>query len=284
MTNDSPICVARSFLFVPGDRPERFDKALSSGADAVVLDVEDAVGLDKKADARDAISRYSARPRSSGPAVLVRINSTATSLGRDDLEWLKRTAGIDGLLVPKAESGVALAAVARDLPALALVAIVESARGLLNVREVAHAAGVVRLAFGHLDFMADTGIRPGADESELSAARLAIVLASRDAALPAPIDGVTVEIQDDGRLATDVARSIRAGFQGKLCIHPRQITGVHQAFAPSAEELAWARRVIAADQASEGGAVQVDGRMVDAPVVLRARKTLELHRRFNAAG
>jgi citrate lyase subunit beta/citryl-CoA lyase len=301
------IAQARSFLFVPGNRPERFEKALASGADAVVLDLEDAVGPDQKAAAREAIATFAAtrhdgrtaehdghdgdrahRGHSSLPStcpagLLVRINASTTDLGRADLDWLARTPGIAGILAPKAESACAIETIATRLPSLAIVPIIESARGCWQVREVAQAPGVVRLAFGHLDFIADTGLRPGDDERELDPARFAIAMASREADLPPPIDGVTVEIQEEALLARDVARSLRFGFLGKLCIHPRQIDGVHRGFAPDADEVDWARRVVAADQASAGGAVRLDGRMIDAPVVLRARKTLDLYARRRGA-
>jgi citrate lyase subunit beta/citryl-CoA lyase len=279
------IAQARSFLFVPGNRPERFKKAIESGADAVVLDLEDAVGPDQKTAARDAIAAFVARraaavEHGAGAAVLVRINASSTDLGRADLDWLARTPGVDGILVPKAEAAAAIEDIAARLPALAIVPIIESARGYWQVRDVAHAPGVARLAFGHLDFIADTGIRLGDDERELDSARFAISLASREADLPPPVDGVTVEIQEEALLARDVARSLRFGFLGKLCIHPRQIAGVHRGFAPNDDEVDWALRVVEADQASAGGAVQLDGRMIDAPVVLRARKTLDVHARI----
>lgn len=301
------IAQARSFLFVPGNRPERFEKALASGADAVVLDLEDAVGPDQKVAAREAIAAFAAtrhedrtaeqdghdgnrahRGHSSLPStcpagLLVRINASTTDLGRADLDWLARTPGIVGILAPKAESACAIETIANRLPSLAIVPIIESARGYWQVRDVAQAPGVVRLAFGHLDFIADTGLRPGDDERELDPARFAIAMASREADLPPPIDGVTVEIQEEALLARDVARSLRFGFLGKLCIHPRQIDGVHRGFAPDADEVDWARRVVAADLASAGGAVRLDGRMIDAPVVLRARRTLDLYARLRGA-
>jgi citrate lyase subunit beta/citryl-CoA lyase len=282
-TNQSAIAQARSFLFVPGDRPERFDKAMTSGADAVVLDLEDAVGVDQKVAAREAIGAYVARVRpAGGPALLVRVNVPSSDPGMADMEWLARISGVDGLLLPKAESANGIGEVAHRLHRLPVMPIVETARGYWNVREIARAANVARLAFGHLDFMADTGIRSAGDEHELSPVRFAICLASRDAGLPPPIDGVTAEIHDNVRLVADVARSLRFGFRAKLCIHPRQIAHVHVGFAPTDAEVAWAERVVAADEAATGAALQLDGRMVDAPVVLHARQIVDMRRRLLA--
>jgi citrate lyase subunit beta/citryl-CoA lyase len=140
--------------------------------------------------------------------------------------------------------------------------------------EIAHAPGVLRLVVGHIDFMADTGIRCSDDERELDALRFAVAMQTRANRLAPAIDGVTLAIGDTLRLQTDVQRALNFGFGGKLCIHPRQVPVVHAAMAPSEAELDRARRVVAADEASGGAAVQLDGRMVDLPVVLQARRTL----------
>jgi citrate lyase subunit beta/citryl-CoA lyase len=141
-----------------------------------------------------------------------------------------------------------------------------------------HGAGpqVLRLAFGNLDFQADIGLACDADEAELVPVRLALLLASRRANLPVPIDGVTPDWRDAQRLAADTARARRGGFGAKLCIHPDQVAPVHAALGPSADELAWARRVVDAIRASGGGVVSLDGRMVDAPVVRLAERLLAL--------
>jgi citrate lyase subunit beta/citryl-CoA lyase len=137
---------------------------------------------------------------------------------------------------------------------------------------------VLRLAVGHIDFGADTGLQPSADEAELAPLRFAVAMATRLGHLAPAIDGVTVDIADEDRLREDTRRALRFGFGAKLCIHPRQVAGVHAALAPGAEQLDWARRVVAADAATGGAAVQLDGRMVDAPVVLQARRMLSRRR------
>jgi citrate lyase subunit beta/citryl-CoA lyase len=268
---------ARSLLFVPGNRPERFMKALASGADAVVLDLEDSVPPGDKQTARAAIRDAWLELNAAGLPLVVRINALEGLAGNEDLDWLAALgpgSALAALMVPKAESRASLERLAMRLPGAALVPIIETAAGHAALAEIAAAAGVLRLAVGHIDFMADTGLQCSADEVELAPLRFAVAMATRLHRLAPAIDGITVDIADEGRVRDDTRRALRYGFGGKLCIHPRQIAGVHAAMAPSAEELTWARRVTAADERSGGAAVQLDGRMVDAPVVLQARRVL----------
>ncbi len=255
---------ARTWLFVPGDRPERFDKALAAGADAVIIDLEDAVAADAKQRARDVIGQWLAPER----AVWLRINAAGTHEFADDVE-LSRRPGVAGVVLPKAESADDVRAVGRP----DVVALVESARGIANVEAIAAAGCVLRLAFGSIDFQADCGI-PGEGDA-LLAFRSRIVLASRLAGIGPPIDGVTVAIDDAARLRADALRARDLGFGGKLCIHPKQLATVREAFAPTDAERAWAARVLAAAERAGGAAVQVDGQMVDRPVMLRARAIAE---------
>lgn len=274
------IANARSFLFVPGDRPERFAKAIASGADAVILDLEDAVPPERKSAAREAVSVHLHGRGAHGVPVLVRTNAASSAWFQADIDALTETAP-DALMVPKAESADAFAALARALPGVALVPLIESARGLLQLHAIAAVPGVARLALGHIDFIADVGMTPSDDEAELASLRLALAVTSRAADLPPPIDGVTVAIDDPDRLHRDAQRARRLGFTAKLCIHPRQIAALHAAWRPDESAIAWARRVIAADAAAGGAAFQLDGRMVDAPVVLQARRIAALHARYS---
>lgn len=252
-------------LFVPADRPERFAKAAGSGADAVILDLEDAVGADAKELARSALWQPGILP--TGIDVFVRINASNTIWHEGDINAL---AGLQiaGIMLAKAESANQIEALHRRAKR-PVIALIESARGFAACRDIACAIGVMRLAFGSIDYAADLGMAHVRDA--LLAARLEIVLASRLAGLPAPIDGVTTAIDDDGLIADDASYASALGFGGKLCIHPKQIAAVLRGFAPSDAEVAWARRII---EAPEGGAVSVDGTMVDAPVRLRARQIL----------
>ncbi|MCM2341001.1 CoA ester lyase [Rhodoferax sp.] len=278
MSARSVLALARSFLFVPANRPDRFAKALASGADVVIIDLEDAVAADDKAAARDQLA--DAFGGFSGPErgrLLVRINASGTPWFEDDLKLLRLFGqqGLAGVMVPKAETISDLQCVAGAVgPDCGLLPQVESVLGLDGINALALAPQVQRLAFGNLDFQADAGLACDADEAELMPVRLALLLASRRAALPAPVDGVTPGTQDSVQLQADAARSRRGGFGGKLCIHPAQVALVNAAFAPDAAELAWAQRVMAALAAAGGGVFRLDGRMVDAPVVRLAQHTL----------
>ncbi len=274
MSSNDALAQARSLLFVPGNRPERFLKAAQSGADAVVLDLEDAVPLAHKDAARDAIRQQWTPLLALQVPLVVRINAADSAAWQADLAALTGLTQLAGVMVPKAESADALRHVHQCLPGVALLPLVESAAGHDALAPIAAAPGVLRLVLGHIDFMADTGIQCSDDERELAPLRFAIAMATRQQRLAPAIDGVTVAIDDAERLREDTRRALRFGFGAKLCIHPRQVAGVHEAMAPSAAELDWARRVIAADAAAAGAAVQLDGRMVDAPVVLQARRTM----------
>ena len=262
----------RTYLFVPGNRPERFAKALDSGADAVILDLEDAVAAADKAAARDAIADW-AGSASDRSRVVVRINDAQSSHFADDLRLL-RDSGLGAAMLPKAESPQQIDALRAAVPGLTVLALIESARGVANADAVAAAKGVSRVVFGNLDYALDLDldISEASDALIHAAARLAI--ASRLADLPAPVAGVTPQFDDEVRLLADLAWARRHGFGAKLCIHPRQVAPIHGALAPSAAQLDWARRVLAAESASPGAA-QLDGRMVDRPVVLQAQRLLQ---------
>jgi len=259
----------RSYLFVPADRPERFGKALHCGADAVIVDLEDAVAPMSKDTARASLAAWLSSPAAS--PVLLRLNAPDTPWFEDDL----RVAGapaVHGIVLPKAERADDIAHLHGLWPDRPLLPLVETAAGFEALRAVAAAPGVQRLLFGSIDFQADLCIE--GDDDALLFFRSRIVLVSRLAGLAPPVDGVTTDLQDLGATVRDTARARRLGFGAKLCIHPRQVDAVNQGFTPSDAECDWARRVIAAAQAGGGAAVAVDGKMVDAPVMLRARSLL----------
>lgn len=268
------LATARTFLFVPGNRPERFEKAVRSGADAVVLDLEDAVPAGDKAMARAAIHDALPMLRRIGVPLVVRVNAVDQAHGREDLGMLAHLDALDGVMVPKAESVPALEQVHVALPSVPILPLIESAAGYVALLSIAGVDGVLRLAVGHIDFMADTGLQCSEGEPEMAPLRFAVAMATRNSQLAPAIDGVTVGINDDDLLRRDTRRALRFGFGGKLCIHPRQIPVVHEVLTPTPDELAWARRVLEADAQSGGAAVQVDGKMVDLPVVLQARRLL----------
>jgi citrate lyase subunit beta / citryl-CoA lyase len=264
--------VPRSYLFVPGDRPERFSKALATAAHMVVIDLEDAVAISDKGEARNQLSAWLRfdLARVDRSRIVVRVNAVDTPWHSDDIDML-RGSSIQHVMVPKAEDGKQLADVAsRCAEGVELIALVESVAGVMRMREVAQCVGVRRLAFGSVDFGVDAGI-DGTDR-ELDHVRSHFVMESRFAGLFPPVDGVTLATIDAAAVAVDVLNARHFGFGGKLCIHPMQVDAVNSGFAPSDAERAWAARVLAALAKNPRGAISVDGKLVDKPVIDRARR------------
>lgn len=255
---------SRSLLFVPGDRPERFEKAAAAGAHEIVIDLEDAVSPDNKVAARVAIVDW----LQSGRNVGIRINAAETPWFNDDLEMAEKLPSATVMLA-KADAA-SVSAVAEALPDRPIIALLESVKGYMELRQMVAVPDVKRIAFGSIDFGVDSGI---ADEDDaMTAVRTQIVLESRFAGLQSPVDGVSVNFRDPELMRCDALRSRQLGFGGKLCIHPNQVAAVNNAFKPTGEQLDWAKRVLAASVVSKGGATTVDGKMVDKPVVMQAEK------------
>lgn len=263
--------IVRSALFVPATRPERIAKALATGADVVIVDLEDAVAETLKIEARDNLERF--LRENPEVSIWVRVNGALHAQHVEDLELCRRYAGVAGVLLPKAES-------ARELEGAAACGkpvwpIIESALGLQRLEEIARAKGVERLTFGALDLGLDLGLASGTAAAEriLDQARYAILLHSSLADLAPPLDSVFPNFQDSEGLARHTADIRDMGFGGRLCIHPKQVEVVHATLMPSEEELGWARRVM--DGFAKGEAVfVVDGQMVDMPVIRRALRLL----------
>lgn len=253
-------------LFLPATRLDRLAKAQAAGADAILLDLEDAVAEEDKASARAALRDLPARVPGQVP-VLVRLNAADSAFYAEDVAALGGLP-IDGLILPKAEDAETCAALAART-GLPVIGLIETALGLRRAESVARAC--VRLAFGSIDYAADLGIAH--TREALLQARAELVLASRLAQRPAPWDGVTQSITDEAMIVSDCQHSVEMGFGGKLIIHPAQIAPARRGFAPSEAELDWARRVVAS--ASEtGAAIKLDGQMIDAPVVKRAQQII----------
>ncbi|MBS7846463.1 CoA ester lyase [Pseudomonas fluorescens] len=266
---DSSTVLPRSYLFVPGSRSERFAKALASGADAVIIDLEDAVAESEKNSARQSLVAW----LQADAPVYVRINAYGTAWYEDDVTALGRHPGVAGLVVPKACDPLQLESLSkRCRPGLALLPIIESAAGFAVMGELAQAPNVQRLMFGTIDFQVDLGTQ--LSEQELSIFRGQFALASRLASIASPVDGVTTVLDDETVLEHAARQSRRYGFGAKLCIHPRQVSAVHAGFRASPSECDWAHRVLKAADTSGGEATVVDGEMVDVPVILRARAIL----------
>jgi len=259
---------ARSWLFVPGDRGDRFAKAAVSGAEVVICDLEDAVAEDAKVSARAQVSGW----LGGGGTACVRLNAHGTESYEADVAALKGLSGLAAVMVPKAEDPEALLELRAGLgPDIPVVALVESALGLHRAYDLAASAAVARMAFGSIDLALDLG----AEDSYLPLlfARSSLVVASRAAGVAPPIDGVTPALDDLSAVATDAAAAVRLGFGGKLCVHPSQVPVVNTAFSPSEQEVQDARRILAGH--TDVGAVRLDGKLVDRPVLQRARRVLE---------
>lgn len=260
---------ARTWLFVPGDRPERYEKAQASGADAVIIDLEDAVDDTRKEFARESVRTAAA----DGFAVALRINAADTEHFEADLDLLRAMHVPKAVVVAKAESAHVLHQVAAATAA-PLIALIETACGVAALDEIAGHSAVCRLAFGAVDFSLD--IDADADAEVLAPVRMQLVLASRIAGLAAPIDTPSVSLRDEGVIADDARRARAFGFGGKLCIHPAQVALVNEAFQPSPAQIERARALLAA--AEGDGAAAFEGAMIDRPVLERARRVLHTAR------
>lgn len=256
-----------TYLFVPGNRPERFDKALASDADAIILDLEDAVSPTDKLAARAAIMGWMAAPRPPHP-VVVRINDRQSPWFADDLALLRMSA-VRCVMLPKTESADDVAAVLAVMPNDGrVIPLIETARGVQQVDDIAEVPRVQRIAFGTLDYGVDMQL--SGDERGMIYPASRIAIASRCANIGSPIAGVTLAVDDEAAVLSDLAFARALGFGAKLCIHPKQVAVVRQAMLPTADEIDWAHRVVAAAEAGQG-AVQVDGKMVDRPVLMQAK-------------
>ena len=275
----------RSMLFVPGDRPERFEKALSSGADAVIQDLEDSVAPQDKERARLAVAQ-SITPNDPGRARrFVRINGLDTSHSWDDIQAVVRP-GLEAIVLPKTQSAHDVHIISYLLGQLelrrgmssgsiAIVPLVETAIGTQQLTAISAASPRVKhLTFGAVDLSLELSLDMNNEAQNLSQLRWQIVTASRASGLEAPIDTVFTDLANDSELAASVSRARAAGFQGKLCLHPRQVPIVNDAFLPSASEIEKARRIEALMHQTGAGVATIDGKMIDRPVVDWARRTL----------
>lgn len=255
-----------SYLFVPGNRRDRFEKAVASGADSIILDLEDAVPPEDKDLAREAVVQWFRQ----GGSGVVRINAESTDWFESDMAALAGCHGAE-IMVPKATPRTIAAIKLTDYP---LIPLIETVEGLVEINSTASASSVKRLAFGNLDFSSDA--RMECVPATLDFARFQISIASRYANLPPPIDGVTPSIDDDEALAIDIFRARQFGFTAKLCIHPRQVGAVKAGFQPTEAEITWAKGVVSAFKYAKGGVVQFEGKMIDKPVADRADYILGL--------
>jgi citrate lyase subunit beta / citryl-CoA lyase len=270
--------VFRSVLFVPGVRPDRFASAVGSGADAVVFDLEDSVAPARKAEARQHIAETLPRLGSVGIVQrFVRINAASSDWFFDDLDFVRNLAGVDGIVLPKTESPDQIAGVASAVGGSRVIPLIETSRGILRAPAIAAAVGGLRLMFfGAEDLTAEIGVPRTVDGDALVYPRSQVVLAATSVGADA-VDAVFIDIAAPDALRKDAARARAMGFRGKMAIHPDQIPIINDVFTASPEEIDQARRLVQAfDEASRRGeaVVRVDDKMVDGPVVTRARRVL----------
>jgi citrate lyase subunit beta/citryl-CoA lyase len=285
----------RSFLFAPGNVARRVEKALTLEADAVIVDLEDSVAISDKAATRKLVAEALSRPRRGRG--YVRVNAAPTPFCHADLvETIHK--GVEGVVLPKVESAGELHAIDWLLTNLErergiaegsidLMPQIETAAGVQRIERIVQAKNlrhykgpwrVKRVTFGAGDYANDVGLSPSLDEPELAEARARIVMISRAAGLQNPIDSPWFHLRETQAFGRALERSRRGGFQGRLCIHPDQLGPVNAAYTPSAEELAQAERIVAAFKEAEArgaAAIQLDGQMIDYPIVYRAQSIVE---------
>jgi len=263
-------------LFVPGDQPQKIKKAFSSACEVVILDLEDSVADDQKPNARQIISDSltTAEKLKTRPEIWVRCNGVNSDPFNDDATLLRKIRP-DGVMIAKCESAEQIHKVAAAVSKAALIPLLESARGVVSLKEIASASDrIKRVAFGSVDFALDLGVEWSEQGEERKYAMGQIVLESRAAGLPAPLDAVFPRWDDEAAFTKDALSALQMGFFGKMLIHPNQIEWLKKAYAPDSEKVQWAHRVVEAFDESEGAAVSIDGKLIDLPVAELARKIL----------
>ena len=278
----------RSYLFAPGNHERRVEKALGLGADVVILDLEDAVAISEKKSTRELINKTLEQPRNC--AVFVRGNAYDTEFCYGDICSIV-SENLDGIVLPKLESLEDLRSIdwllgnleqERGLPngSIDLMPIIETAVGLVNIREIARAdTRVKRLAFGGGDYTRDLGMEWTLKEDELLPIRSEMVLASRFGKLEPPVDTVFIHIKEHDAFRSSCSNILGLGFQGKMCIHPDQVPVTNETFTPDPEEVKWSQRVIdefAKAEKAGIASIQIDGYFVDYPIVEKAQRTVDI--------
>jgi len=288
----------RSLLFAPGNHPRKVEKVFELQADAVLLDLEDAVANNEKVATRApvlaALQQHHSRRGKAGSLGFVRVNALDTEFGFADLQHMVAS-GVDGIVLPKVEDGRQLFAAQWMISGLErergltpdsieLIPIVETARGLRAIDDICSACTRVRrIAFGAGDYTTDMNMDWSNDEFEFEHARTAIAVACRAAGLEPPLDTVWIEIKDESGFERSCERARKLGYQGKMCIYPPQVEVANRVFSPTAEQLAKAKQIVAAFEKAEregSASIQIDGHFIDYPIVEKARRVVALAQRI----
>ena len=274
---------ARSYLYVPGDRPDRLAKAAARAGDAIIADLEDAVAPECKERALHEVLAWLDAERTSGRERWVRVN--AGPRGLEEIAALRDSPGLHGVVLPKATLASVKSAAAALGEGRPVAALVESARGLLEAAALACVPGVSHLGIGEADLTAELGVTPSPDERELLPLRMQLVVASAAAALSPPTGPVSLDVRDLTGLRASTLALRAAGFGSRSAVHPDQVPVIEEVFTPTEHELAAARDVVASYEAAltAGTAVVVDaqGRFLDEAVVRAARRTVSLGERLS---
>ena len=268
--------MTRTYLFVPATRPERISKAFSSGADAVIVDLEDSVDHGSKESARKAILEHD---KSHAQAVWLRINSADTKEYLEDIEVAKHLKNLLGVVLPKVEFSTDITKLNQTVNRK-IIAVIETAKGMLNISDIAQAKGLCSLSFGCLDLANDLGMRAGSEEANLIYNRLRtdLLLHSTINNLLPPIETIYPAFNDHEGLKDFTKRWNNLGFGGMLCIHPTQVATIHETLRPSEEELNFAKQVCQYHEKSGSAAFKIDGKMVDMPVIKASKLLLSRYK------
>ncbi len=288
----------RTLLFVPGNRPERVDKAVNAGADVVIIDLEDAVPLALKEETRPMVREKLLQHK--GQNIIVRVNALDSGFLKDDLDEIL-TEELSCIIVPKVESSANIREINSLLleaekkkgmkpGATSIIPLIESARAVQNIYEiVCERTDPERLhtvAFGAADYTLDMGIEMTLEGNELFYPRSRIAVACKAAGVEPPLDTpFMIDVKDTEGLKVDALRAKTLGFQGKLCVHPSQIGPCNAMFSPGADEIDYARKVIYAFEEAEAkglAAIQLNGKMIDYPVVERSKRIVRLAERIGS--
>ena len=264
----------KSLLFVPATRKERFQKALQSGASAIIIDLEDSVSPSDKASARENILSFI---KESDSKFFVRINDCKSEFYADDVKLLRNLSErLHGVILPKSQSRDELESLNESLDSkIALMPLIESARGVRNMETIATAKGVVALSFGALDLALDLGLKEGEGLSfALKSFLLEMALVSRCCNILPPINGVYPSIDDMQGLRDNMTFAHSLGFSGSLCIHPKQVSLINEVFAYSSDEIAWAKEIVRLAKIHNNAVFSYEGKMIDMPVIKKARGIL----------
>ena len=264
----------KSWLFVPATRIDRVAKAFASGADAVIIYLEDTVALVDKAQARLAIEDYYNSP--AYQPLWLRINQATSSEFANDVALCQRLPNLTGIILAKAEQAADIEHLYQHT-GLAVVALIETAVGLYQVDAMAKALGLVAFSYGFLDLCNDLRVQVGTAAADIVANQLRyqLLVSSRANQLSAPIDSIYADFKDEAGLKDRVTLWSQMGMSGMLCIHPKQVAIVQQALQPTEQQLDFAKKVIAEFERSGQAVFKIDGNMVDAPVVQRCRQLLQ---------